>query len=155
MNLKRKDAAHPESAYMGAAPPRRRRGDTEPAGRRRRRGLGAGIAVLACALGLTAAGALSATPGPAAHAAIRTAADVQPAAAAADITQTAKTTVVPATHVAGTPSFGPNVYVFTPSMPQSQIQATVDAIATQQIPNQFGTQRYALLFEPGTYGSGP
>jgi hypothetical protein len=38
-------------------------------------------------------------------------------------------------------------------MPQSQIQATVNAIAAQQVPNQFGTQRYALLFEPGTYGS--
>ncbi len=38
-------------------------------------------------------------------------------------------------------------------MPQSQIQATVNAIASQQVPNQFGTQRYALLFEPGTYGS--
>ena len=45
------------------------------------------------------------------------------------------------------------MYVFTPSMPQSQIQATVDSIANQQISNQFGTQRYALLFEPGTYGS--
>jgi hypothetical protein len=51
------------------------------------------------------------------------------------------------------PNFGPNVYIFNPSMPQSQIQATVDAIATQQVPNQFGTQRYALLFEPGTYGT--
>ena len=38
-------------------------------------------------------------------------------------------------------------------MPQSQIQATVNAVATQQVSNQFGTQRYALLFEPGTYGS--
>ena len=38
-------------------------------------------------------------------------------------------------------------------MPQSQIQATVDSIANQQVSNQFGTQRYALLFEPGTYGS--
>ena len=38
-------------------------------------------------------------------------------------------------------------------MPQSQIQATVDSIASQQVGNQFGTQRYALLFEPGTYGS--
>src|SRR5450432_3577745 len=53
----------------------------------------------------------------------------------------------------GEPDFGPNVYVFTPSMPQSQIQATVDSIASQQVSNQFGTQRYALLFEPGTYGS--
>jgi len=52
-----------------------------------------------------------------------------------------------------TPNFGPSVYVFTPSTPQSQIQATVDAIASQQVSNQFGTQRYALLFEPGTYGS--
>src|ERR1051325_8016390 len=51
------------------------------------------------------------------------------------------------------PDFGPNVVVFDPSMPQSQIQATVDAIATQQVPNQLGNQRYALLFEPGTYGS--
>jgi hypothetical protein len=38
-------------------------------------------------------------------------------------------------------------------MPQSEIQATVDSIASQQVSNQFGTQRYALLFEPGTYGS--
>jgi len=49
--------------------------------------------------------------------------------------------------------FGPNVYVFNPSMPQSEIQATVNSVANQQISNQFGTQRYALLFEPGTYGS--
>ncbi len=62
-------------------------------------------------------------------------------------------TVRPASHQPGAPDFGPNVYVFTPSMPQSQIQATVDSIASQQVSNQFGTQRYALLFEPGTYGS--
>jgi hypothetical protein len=54
---------------------------------------------------------------------------------------------------AAPPDFGPNVIVFDPSMPTSQIQATVDAIAAQQVPNQFGTQRYALLFKPGTYGS--
>ena len=51
------------------------------------------------------------------------------------------------------PDFGPNVYIFNPSMAQSDIQATVDAVAKQQVSNQFGTQRYALLFEPGTYGS--
>jgi hypothetical protein len=50
-------------------------------------------------------------------------------------------------------SFGPNVIIFNPSMPTGQIQATVDAISTQQVSNQFGTQRYALLFEPGVYGS--
>jgi hypothetical protein len=50
-------------------------------------------------------------------------------------------------------NLGPNVYIFTPSMSLSDIQTTVNNIATQQISNQFGTQRYALLFEPGTYGT--
>ncbi len=49
--------------------------------------------------------------------------------------------------------FGPNVYVFTPDMPTAQIQATVNAIAAQQVGNQFGTQRYSLLFQPGKYGA--
>ena len=51
------------------------------------------------------------------------------------------------------PDFGPNVMIFDPSMKTSQIQMAVDTIASQQIPNQFGTQRYALLFMPGTYGT--
>jgi hypothetical protein len=51
------------------------------------------------------------------------------------------------------PDFGPNVMIFDPSMPTSQIQMAVDAIANQQISNQFGPQRYALLFMPGTYGT--
>jgi hypothetical protein len=54
---------------------------------------------------------------------------------------------------AATPDLGPNVIVFDPSMPTSQIQATVDAIASKQVSNQFGTDRYALLFKPGMYGS--
>ena len=54
---------------------------------------------------------------------------------------------------AASPDLGPNVKVFDPGMPQSEIQATVDAVFTQQQANQFGTQRYALLFKPGTYGS--
>ena len=53
----------------------------------------------------------------------------------------------------GPVNFGPNVTIFTPSMPQSEIQAKVDAVAAQQVSNQFGGERYALLFEPGTYGS--
>src|SRR5689334_8197575 len=55
--------------------------------------------------------------------------------------------------VASAPELGPNVIVFDPSMPTSQIQATVDDIASKQVGNQFGTERYALLFEPGTYGT--
>ncbi len=53
----------------------------------------------------------------------------------------------------GQPDFGPNVYVFSPSTPQSRIQARVNWIARQQAGSQFGTRRFALLFEPGTYGS--
>jgi hypothetical protein len=48
---------------------------------------------------------------------------------------------------------GPNVLVFDPTMPQADIQAQLDAIATQMVPNQFGSERYALLFKPGTYGT--
>ena len=55
--------------------------------------------------------------------------------------------------VAGQPDFGPNVLVFDPSMPTAQIQAAVDRVAAEQVSNQFGTQRYALLFKPGTYGT--
>jgi hypothetical protein len=51
------------------------------------------------------------------------------------------------------PDFGPNVVVFDPSMPTSQIQATINAITAQQVDNEFGTQRYALLFKPGPYGT--
>jgi hypothetical protein len=53
----------------------------------------------------------------------------------------------------GQPDFGPNVHVFSPGMPQSRIQAMINSIASRQAGNQFATQRYALLFEPGTYGS--
>ena len=52
-----------------------------------------------------------------------------------------------------TPDLGPNVVVFTPAMSQAEIQARVDAIYAQQVDNEMGTQRYALLFAPGTYGS--
>jgi hypothetical protein len=52
-----------------------------------------------------------------------------------------------------TPNLGPNVLVFDPTMSTSQIQTAVDAVAAQQIGNQFGTERYSLLFKPGTYGS--
>ena len=54
---------------------------------------------------------------------------------------------------AGPPDLGPAVVVFDPGMPTSQIQATVDAIAAQQLDSEMGTQRYTLLFKPGVYGS--
>jgi len=51
------------------------------------------------------------------------------------------------------PDFGPNVKILDPSMSTSEVKAIVDGIANQQISSQFGTQRYAVLFKPGTYGS--
>jgi hypothetical protein len=54
---------------------------------------------------------------------------------------------------ASPPDFGPNIKIFDPSRSTSQIKGIVDSIAAQQLSNQVGTQRYALLFKPGTYGS--
>jgi hypothetical protein len=50
-----------------------------------------------------------------------------------------------------TPDFGPNVLVFDPGMTAAAIQAQVDNVYAQQRTNQFGSNRYALLFKPGTY----
>jgi hypothetical protein len=51
------------------------------------------------------------------------------------------------------PDLGPNVIVFDPAMPISEIQARVDAIHAQQVNDEMGTNRYALLFKPGVYGT--
>jgi hypothetical protein len=52
-------------------------------------------------------------------------------------------------------AFGPNVCVFNDTMSQATIQDDLNSIATQQVPvaSQFDSQRYAVLFQPGTYGS--
>jgi F5/8 type C domain len=52
-----------------------------------------------------------------------------------------------------TPNFGPNVDIFDPSMSSASIQSTLDSVFNTQKLNQFGTQRYALLFKPGTYSA--
>src|ERR1700722_16711974 len=49
------------------------------------------------------------------------------------------------------PGLGPNVYVFTTAMPTATIQQDIDHVYASQQSNQFGTQRYELMFEPGTY----
>ena len=103
---------------------------------------GRALAIAAAALGLVTASALTATasasaPASAPHTASATDAHQSPA------------TPVPTTGGA----LGPNVIVFDPTMAQASIQSTLDTIAAQQVPNQFGTERYALLFKPGTYGS--
>lgn len=47
--------------------------------------------------------------------------------------------------------FGPNVYVFDPSQPAESIQQTTAEIFAKMEANEFGRERYALLFKPGKY----
>ena len=49
------------------------------------------------------------------------------------------------------PDFGPNVQVFSPSMPAKDIQAQIDKVYAVQQRNEFGPERNALLFLPGEY----
>ena len=72
-------------------------------------------------------------------------------ATAGALTGTAAAAPTPS-HVAE-PDLGANVTVFDPSMPVAGIQATLDATHAQQVNNEMGTQRYAFLFKPGTYGT--
>ncbi len=51
------------------------------------------------------------------------------------------------------PDLGPNTVVFDPSMSASSIQSKLNSIFSQQESNQFGSQRYAVLFKPGTYSA--
>src|SRR4051812_47419588 len=51
------------------------------------------------------------------------------------------------------PALGPNVTIFDPSMPVAQIQSTIDAIYAHQVDNEMGSDRFALLFKPGVYGT--
>ena len=63
------------------------------------------------------------------------------------------TAAPPPTTSATAPELGQNVTVFDPSMPVAQIQATLDATWEQQRDNEMGSERYAYLFKPGTYGT--
>ena len=48
--------------------------------------------------------------------------------------------------------FGPNVYVFDPSVSGTTINSTLDNISLTSVANdQFVTNRYAVLFKPGAY----
>ncbi|MCU1682596.1 MAG: Ricin lectin [Amycolatopsis sp.] len=51
------------------------------------------------------------------------------------------------------PDFGPNVKIFDPSMSSSDIQSQLDSISNQQQGNEFGGDRYAVMFKPGTYNN--
>lgn len=48
---------------------------------------------------------------------------------------------------------GPNVVLIDPSMSVAQIEATVNGIADAQVDDEMGTNRWNVLFAPGSYGS--
>jgi hypothetical protein len=47
--------------------------------------------------------------------------------------------------------FGPNVFVFDPKMPAADVQKTANDLFKKMEANEFGSERYALLFKPGKY----
>ena len=49
------------------------------------------------------------------------------------------------------PDFGANVTIFDPTTPAPTIQAALDAAFKSQESNEFGAERFAFLFKPGTY----
>jgi hypothetical protein len=49
------------------------------------------------------------------------------------------------------PKFGPNVLIFDPSMMPQTIQKQINAVYATQEHNEFGPQRNAFFFMPGTY----
>lgn len=57
--------------------------------------------------------------------------------------------LAPALARAADPDLGPNVLVFDPNT--ADAQAKLDAIFKRQAHNEFGPERYALLFRPGKY----
>ena len=58
--------------------------------------------------------------------------------------------LAPAAAAPAAPDFGPNVRIFDPSTPVDQINAYLQGIAHEP---EFGTNRHAVFFAPGTYGS--
>ncbi len=61
--------------------------------------------------------------------------------------------VAQAAPTASNPDLGPHTLIFDPSMPTAVIQAKVDAVAAQMVDNEMGSDRWALLFKPGAYGT--
>jgi hypothetical protein len=49
------------------------------------------------------------------------------------------------------PDLGPNAMIFDPTMPQADMQRQIDKIYALERRNEFGPERYAVLFLPGEY----
>jgi len=79
--------------------------------------------------------------------------DTTGASGSASFTWTVTSIATGCTNQPNTPNFGPNVHIFDPSMSSASIQSTLDTVFNNQKLNQFGTERDALLFKPGTYSN--
>lgn len=51
------------------------------------------------------------------------------------------------------PDFGPNVTVYSPDTPVADIQAELDALHAEQVDAEMSTERRAVYFLPGEYGT--
>jgi hypothetical protein len=54
---------------------------------------------------------------------------------------------------AADPDLGSQVIILDPTMDAATIQSACDKVFTTQFSNQFGKERYAILFKPGTYST--
>jgi hypothetical protein len=108
---------------------------------------------LPAGLSISSSGLITGTPTTAGSSSVTvTARDTTGASGSASFSWTVSTGsggVCPAQ--SNTPNLGSNVYIFDPSMSSASIQTTLNNVFNTQKLNQFGTQRYALLFKPGTY----
>lgn len=64
---------------------------------------------------------------------------------------TLKANAQPLDEISPSDLFGPNVYVFDENDTKEDIQDVIDQVFETQEENQFGDERYALFFKPGTY----
>jgi hypothetical protein len=109
-------------------------------------GLPAGLSINA------SSGLISGTPTTAGNgSATVTVTDGTGATGSATFSWTVNTQATGCTGQSNQPNFGPNVYIFNPSESATTINNTLTTVFNSQKVNQFGTQRYAELFDPGTY----
>jgi hypothetical protein len=109
-------------------------------------GLPAGLSINA------GTGLISGTPTTASSGSITaTATDSTGAHGSATFSDTVSTAGTGCTGQSNTPNFGPNVFIFNPGESATTINNQLNTIFNAQKVNQFGTQRYAELFDPGTY----
>jgi F5/8 type C domain/Putative Ig domain len=97
-------------------------------------------------------GLISGTPtGASTGSATVTVKDTTGASGSATLSWTVNAQAAGCTGQSNQPNFGPNTYIFTPSESVTDINNTLNTVFNTQKVNQFGTQRYAELFMPGTY----